>query len=113
MCADLRSHRPEGPDGAHAARLGEDHGKVHLAVAESSPCPLHQWLGIGWHSDHIIDQLKGDAEIAAIGAERFLARLPRARDHRGTRQAAVEHAAVLAVMILRWPLRALRCGAGQ
>ena len=58
-------------------------GRVTLPSRKSSPTPLPIVCGVGGIVDRVVDQLEGDAEIAAIGVERLLVRLAALGDHRG------------------------------
>ena len=73
---------PEGAILLAAARVGEDHRQGHLAVAEIVADALAHGLGVGGIIDHVVDELEGDAEIAAIGFERQLIVFARFGDHR-------------------------------
>ena len=50
-----------------APRIGEDHRQGHLAIAEIIALPLAHFGRGGIIVDGVIDQLEGNAQIAAIG----------------------------------------------
>src|SRR3546814_16448321 len=52
-----------------AARIGEDDRQGDLAVAKIVADALAHRLGVGDIVDRVVDELKGDAEIAAEGVE--------------------------------------------
>ena len=55
-----------------AAGIGEDHRQGHLALAEVVALILAHFGSVRIVVDRIVDQLEGNAEIAAIGFERAL-----------------------------------------
>ena len=66
-----------------AAGIGEDDRQGDLAVAEIVADALAHRRRVGGIVDRVVDQLEGDAEVAAIGVERLLDRLAALGDDRG------------------------------
>src|SRR3546814_4460578 len=69
-----------------AARIGEDDGQSDLAIAEIVADALAHRFGVRNIVDRIVDELKRDAEVAAIGVERGFGRLVALGAHRGDRK---------------------------
>ena len=74
---------PEGAVVLAAARMGEDQGQGHLALAEIIAEDLAHGRFVRGVVDRVVDQLEGDAEVAAIGVERVLGTLASLGDDRG------------------------------
>src|SRR3954469_11421561 len=55
-----------------AAGVGEDDGQSNLAVAEIVAGILAHDAAVGGIVDRIVDELEGDAEVAAVAVERVL-----------------------------------------
>ena len=66
-----------------AARVGEDHGQGHLAVAEIVADALAHHVLLGRIVEHVVDQLEGDAEVSAVLLERQFGLLAGLGDDRG------------------------------
>ena len=65
---------PEFAVFVRSARIGEDHGECDFAVAEVVANAFAHGRGVGRIIDGVVDQLKRDAEIAAISIKRGLDR---------------------------------------
>src|SRR5690606_27055193 len=68
---------------ARPARIGEDRRQGHLAFAEIVAAVLAHVGGAAVVVDRVVDQLEGDAEVAAVVVERALLGLAAFGDDRG------------------------------
>ena len=81
MAGDRRL--PEGPILVAAPRISEDDGQRHLAIAEIVARILAHRRFVRFIIDRVVDQLEGDAQVAAIDVERLLLLFVPVRDHGG------------------------------
>ena len=76
------SPRARSAVGLAPARVSEDHRQGHLAVAEVVADALAHGRCVRRIIDRVVDQLEGDAEVAAIAFERLLGLLAGLGDDR-------------------------------
>ena len=74
---------PEGLVLVRPARIGQDHRQGDLAVAEIVAGILAHGRAVRFIVDRVVDQLEGDAKVAAIDVERMLFRFAAVGDHGG------------------------------
>ena len=68
----MTAARQNARSSRRSAGVGEDHRQGHLAVAEIVADALAHSRRVGRIIDDVVDQLEGDAEVAAVALERDL-----------------------------------------